>query len=54
MNNAALGFYYKLSINILMEQLYIDVRYFYGLNQITLEEDRHVVYAPSANKKMSA
>ena len=28
MNNAALGFDYKLSIDMLMKQLYIDVRYF--------------------------
>ena len=32
MNNAALGFDYKLSINMLMKQLYIAVRYFYVLN----------------------
>ena len=51
MNNAALGFDYKLSINMLMKQLYIAVQYFYVLNQITLEEDCHVVYAPSANTK---
>ena len=38
-------------INMLMKQLYIAVRYFYVLNQITLEEDCHVVYAPSANTK---
>ena len=51
MNNAALGSNYKLSINMLMKQLYIAVRYFYVLNQITLEEDCHVVYAPSASTK---
>ena len=51
MNNVALGFDYKLSINILMKQLYIAVQYFYVLNQITLEEDCHVIYAPSANTK---
>ena len=51
MDNAALGFDYKLSINILMKQLYIAVRYFYVLNRITLEDDGHVVYAPSANTK---
>ena len=44
MNNAALGFDYKLSINMLMKQLYIAVQYFYVFNQITLEEDCHVVY----------
>ena len=46
MNNAALGFDYTLAINMLMKQLYITVRYFYVLNQITLEDDCHVVYAP--------
>ena len=51
LNNAALGFDYKLSINMLMEQLYIAVRYFYVLNRITLEEGCQVVYAPSVNRK---
>ena len=41
----------KLSINMLMKQLYIAVRYFYVLNQITLEEDCQAIYAPSANTK---
>ena len=53
MNNAALGYDYKLSINMLMNPLYIAVRYFYVLNRITLEVDCHVVYAPSANTKMN-
>ena len=39
LNNAALRFDYKLSINKLMKKLYIAVRYFYILNQVTLEED---------------
>ena len=51
MNNAALGFDYTLSINMLMKQLYIAVQYFYVLNQITLENYCHVIYAPSANTK---
>ena len=51
LNNAALGFDYKLSINMLIKQLYIAVQYFYVLNQITLEEDYQVVYAPSTNTK---
>ena len=51
MNNAALGFDYKFSINILMKQLYIAVQYFPVLNEITLEEDCHIVYVPSANTK---
>ena len=50
-NNTALGFDYKLLINMLMKQLYIAVRYFYVLNQITLKEDCQVVYAPSVNRK---
>ena len=36
---------------MLMKQLYIAVRYFYVLNQITLEEDCQAIYAPSANTK---
>ena len=51
MNNAALGFDYKLSINMLMQKLYIAVRYFCVLKQITLEDDCHDVYASSANTK---
>ena len=51
LNNAALGFDYKLLINMLMKQLYIAVWYFYVLNRITLEEDCQVVYAPPANIK---
>ena len=51
LNNAALGFDYKLLVNMLMNQLYIAVLYVYVLNQITLEEDCHLVYAPSANTK---
>ena len=51
LNNAALGFDYTLSINMLMKQLYIAVRYFYVLSQITLKDDCHVVYVPLANTK---
>ena len=51
MNNAALGFGYKLLTNMLMKQLYIAVQYSYVLNQITLEEECHVIYAPSSNTK---
>ena len=36
---------------MLMKQLYIAVQYFYVFNQITLKDDCHVVYAPSANTK---
>ena len=43
LNNAALGFDYKLSSNMLMKQLYIAVRKFYVFNQITLEEDCQVI-----------
>ena len=51
MNNTALGFDYKLLINMLMKQLNIAVQYFYVLNWITLKDDCHVVYALSANTK---
>ena len=36
---------------MLMKQLYIAIRFFYVLNQITLGEDCQVVYAPPANTK---
>ena len=51
LSNAALGFDYKLLINMLMKELYIAVWYFYIPNQITLEEDCQVVCAPFANTK---
>ena len=51
MNNTALSFDYMLLINMLMKKLYIVMQYFYVLNQITLEDDCHVVYAPSASTK---
>ena len=51
LNNAALEFDYKLSINMLMKQLYIDVRYSCVFNQITLEEDCQAIYAPFTNTK---
>ena len=51
MNNAALGFDYKLSINMLMKQLYIAVWYFYVLNRITLEESYQSIYALSTTAK---
>ena len=51
LNNVALEFDYKLSINMLMKQLHIAVRYFYVLNWITLEENCQVVYAPSIYTK---
>ena len=51
MNNAALNFDYTLLINMLTKQLYISVQYFYVLNQITLEDYYHVVYAQSASTK---
>ena len=51
LNNVALGLDYKLSINMLMIQLYIAVRYFYIINRITLEEDYQAIYAPTATTK---
>ena len=51
LNSDALGFDYKLLINMLMKQLYITVQYFYVFNQIILKKDYHVVHAPSANTK---
>ena len=51
LSNVALGFDYKLSINMLMKQLYIAIRYFYVLNRLTLDKDCHVVYVQSTNTK---
>ena len=44
MNNVALGLDYKLSINMLMKQLYIVVRYFYITYRLTMEEDYQAIY----------
>ena len=44
LNNVALGLHYKLPINMLMEQLYIAVRYFYTTSRITMEEDYQTIY----------
>ena len=49
LNNAALGFDHKLFIKMPKKKLYITIWYFYVLNRITLEDDCHVVYAPSVN-----
>ena len=43
LNNVALGLDYKLSINMLMKQLYIAVRYFYITNRLTMEEDYQAI-----------
>ena len=51
MNNAALGFDYKLSINMLMKQLYIAVQNFYITNQLTMEGDYQAVYPPTATTR---
>ena len=51
LNNAALGFDHKLLIDMLMKKICIAVRYFYILNQITLEEDCQAIYASSTNTK---
>ena len=51
LNNVALGFDYKLSINMLMKQLYIAVRYFYITNRITLEEDYQAIYTPTSTTR---
>ena len=36
---------------MLTKQLYIAVQYFNDINWITLKDDCHIVYAPSANTK---
>ena len=51
LNNVLLGINYKLSINILMKQLYIAVQYFYTINRITLEEDYQAIYTPTTITK---
>ena len=47
LNNVALGPDYKLSINMLMKQLYIAVRYFYITNRLTMEENYRSIYPPT-------
>ena len=44
LNNVSLGIDYKLTINMLMKQLYILVRYFYITNRLTMEEDYQAIY----------
>ena len=51
MNNVVLGIDYKLSINMLMKQLYIAVQYFYITNRLTLEEDYQAIYTPTVTTK---
>ena len=51
LNNVVLGIDYKLTINSLMKQLYIAVRYFYITNRLTLEEDYQAIYTPTATTK---
>ena len=51
LNNVALGFNYKLSINILMKQLYIAIQYFYITNRLTLEEDYQAIYTPTTTTR---
>ena len=51
LNNVALGLDYKLSINMLMKQLYIAVRYIYITNQLTMEEDYQASYPPTTTTR---
>ena len=51
MINVALGLDYKLSINMLMKQLYIVVRYFYITNRLTMEEDYQAIYPPTTTTR---
>ena len=51
MNNDVLRIDYKLTINMLMKQLYIVVRYFYITNQLPLEEDYKTIYPPTKTTK---
>ena len=47
LNNVVLGIDYKLTINMLMKHLYFAVRYFYIINQLTLEVDYQAIYTPT-------
>ena len=47
LNNVALGLDFKLSINMLMKQLYIAVRYFYITNRLTMEKYYQAIYLPT-------
>ena len=51
LNNVALGFNYKLSIIMLMKQLYIAVRYFYITNRLTMKGDYQAIYPPTTTTK---
>ena len=51
LNNVALGFNYKLLINMLIKQLYIAVQYFYITNQLTLEKDYQAIYTPTTTTR---
>ena len=51
LNNVDLGIYYKLTINMLMKQLYIAVQYFYITNRLTSEEDYEAIYTPTETTK---
>jgi len=49
--NFVLRIDYQLTINLLMKQLYIAVRYFYIINRLTLEEDYQAIYTPTVTTK---
>ena len=50
-NNVVLGVDYKLTINMLMKQLYIAVQYFYITNQLISGKISKAIYKPTNNMK---
>ena len=51
LNNVVLGIDYKLSINMLMKQLYIAVQWFHIINQMIMKEDCQAIYTPTTTTK---
>ena len=47
LNNVVLGIDYKLTINVLMKQLYIALQYFCITNRLTLEKISRAIYTPT-------
>ena len=47
LDNGILGVGYKMTSNVLMEDLYIAVRYFYITNRLISEDISRVIYKPT-------
>ena len=51
LNNGILGVDYKITITILIKHLYIDVQYFYIINQLISGKISRVIYKPTKTMK---